>query len=83
MKNITISTKQALASLQETNLIKVLKHEDGVTGLCVRYLPREEAVRLISENTCEDVGDNAKAKGFGMSFQNGEDVYFIESKSHD
>lgn len=64
--------------LCQTNLIKVLKREEGVVGLCVRYIPRLEALQLLNENVVEQVGAEAKAKGFTMSLKNGEDVYFFE-----
>lgn len=64
--------------LCQTNLIKVLKREEGVVGLVPRFLPRLEVLRMINENVVEQVGSEARAKGFTMSLKNDEDVYFFE-----
>lgn len=78
--NITIPTRQAVQSLAETNLIRVLREIPDKPGLVPRFLPRAEVIRLISENQVQDVGSEAKAKGFTMSLKNEEGVYFIEGK---
>lgn len=81
MNNINISTKQAVNSLFETNLIKVLKTQDGVPGLVTRFLPREEAISLIKDNVVEVTGPEAIKKGYPFSLKDGEDVYFIEGST--
>ena len=83
MKDITISSRQAVQSLNDTNLILVLREVEGIPGLVKRYLPREEAIALISENKVEMTGDEAKKKNFGMSFKDSETVYFVETKPND
>lgn len=80
MNDIKINTKQAINSLFETNLIKVLVEIDDVRGLATRYFPRDQIVKIISENTCEFTGNEAVKKGFGMSLENDGKVMFIESK---
>lgn len=75
---IRISRKEAVRKLNDSNLIKVLKTEDGVCGLVPRFLPRAEVVQMINENVMEDVGQESKKKGFVMSLQNKEGVVFIE-----
>lgn len=81
MNNINIPTRQATQRLNDTNLIKVLREVDGVPGLVVRFVPREEMAQMIKDNVCEEVGQESHKKGFCMSLKNGEDVYFIEGRA--
>lgn len=81
MNNITINTRQAVQSLCETNLIKVLRTQEGVPGLVTRFVPREEVIRMIRDNVVEDVGQESKKKGFGFSLKDqAGDVWFVETK---
>lgn len=81
-EQIKISHRQAVQNLAETNMIRVLKSGE-VPGLVERFVPRDQIVRLIAECGAEEVGSEAQKRGFSMSLKNGEDIYFIESKSND